>query len=56
MIPISNMHNFFAALSPEVQAEIDAVSTFRNVAQGDMIVRASDACGELYRLCEDGAK
>ena len=56
MIPINNMHNFFTALSPEVQVEIDGVSTFRNIPQGDMIVRASDVCGELYRLCEDGAK
>ena len=40
MIPINNMHNFFAALSLEVQAEINGVSTFRNIPQGDMIVRA----------------
>lgn len=50
------MHNFFDALSPEIRAEIEAVSTFRTLHQGDMILRAGDLSGQVYQLCEGRAK
>ncbi len=56
MIPVSNMHNFFAALSPEVQAEFEQVSTFRSVREGDMIIRSGGVCRELYQLREGSVK
>jgi len=56
MIPISNMHNFFDALPSGVQAEIDAISTFRNVLTSSTILRAGHSCAEFYQICEGDVK
>lgn len=56
MIPVSDMHNFFDGLPPEVQAAFDAVSRFRQVAAGETIVRAGKVCGEVYQLHAGKAK
>lgn len=56
MIPVNNMHNFFDALPADVQAAFDGVSSYRDIAQGDMILRAGEVRKELYQLFEGSAK
>lgn len=50
------MHNFFDLLPAAVQEEFAAVSTFRKVGQGSMIVRAGERRDTLHQLVQGKVK
>jgi CRP/FNR family cyclic AMP-dependent transcriptional regulator len=56
MIPINNMHNFFDALPPGVQAEINAISTYRSMPSASTIIHTGELCAEFYQICEGDVK
>lgn len=46
------MHNFFDALPPEIREAIDAVSAYKTVAEGEMVLRCGAPTGRLFQVCE----
>lgn len=50
MLPAVDLHNFFHSLPPEVKAEFDRVSRYRNHPAGTVIIRTGDRRESLYQI------
>ncbi len=49
-MPNSTLHDFLDALPPEARAEIDTISTYRNVRPNGYLIRAGSRFEELYQI------
>lgn len=50
MLPAVDLHNFFHSLPPQVKAEFDRVSRYRNLAAGSVIIRTGDWRESVYQI------
>lgn len=56
MIPLRDLHNFYDALSPAIRAQIDAVSSFVDMARGAVICGEGQLSSRLYQIVSGEVK